>query len=223
MLQPGSGTEPQPAINFGNRTNFSDHDDAPKTAGDITTVITRLGVLSTPVKGLRCLECGAASLVIRIADHRLGLVAAMETVCTECDTVFNSTLTSDGINGSSSGNVLFVVVRQAVAASMDMGVGHAGLVKWCRYLNVKPLTHTSYTKHTHAVCEANKIVVTRMLDDAATVVRRFYRDIDSSIGHDDTINLTVSYDGSWMTRRGHKSQYGIGYVIEEITGLVIDL
>ena len=116
----------------------------------------------------------------------------------------------------------FVVVRQAVAASMDMGVGHAGLIKLCRFLDMKPLTQTSYTKHIHAICEANKIVVTRMLDDAATVVRRVYRDIDPSIGHDDTIDLTVSYDGSWMTR-GYKSQYGVGCVVEVITGLVIDL
>ena len=43
---------------------------APETAGDITSVITRSSVLSTLVKGLRCLKCGAASLVIRVADHR---------------------------------------------------------------------------------------------------------------------------------------------------------
>ncbi|KAK2192358.1 hypothetical protein NP493_32g00010 [Ridgeia piscesae] len=127
-------------------------------SGDTTTVITRSSVLSTLVKGLRCLECGAASLVIRVADHRLGLVAAMETACTECDTVLNSTLTSDRIDGSSSGNVPFVVVRQTVAASIDMGLA--------------------------------------MPDDDGTVVRRVYRDIDSSIGHDDTIDFTVSYDGS---------------------------
>ena len=61
-----------------------------------------------------------------------------------------------------------------------------------------------------------------MLDDAATVIRRVYRDINPSIGHDDTIDLAVSYDGSWMTR-GHKSLYGTGCVVEVITGLVIDL
>ena len=178
------------------RDDGRDRDDAPKTAGYITTVITRSSMLSTLVKDLRCLECGAASLVIRVADHRLGLVAAMKIVCTECDTVLNSTLTSDRIDGSSSGNVHFVVVRQAVSASMDMGVGHAGLIKLCRFLNIKPLTHTSYLKHSHAICEGNKIVVTRMLDDAATVVRRISRDIEPAIGHDDTIDLTVSYDGS---------------------------
>ena len=49
-----------------------------------------------------------------------------------------------------------------------------------------------------------------------------YCDIDSSIEADDTIDLTVSYDGSWMTH-GHKSQYEIGCVIDVMTGLVIDL
>ena len=116
----------------------------------------------------------------------------------------------------------FFVVRQAVAASMDMGVGHAGLVKLCRFLDIKPLTHTSFTKHVHAICDANNSVVTRMLDEAANTVCRMYSDIDSSLEADDTIDLTDSCDGSWMTR-GHKSQYGIGCVIEVMTGLVIDL
>ena len=133
------------------RDEGSDTEDVQDTVSDMTTVITRSSMLSKLVKGLHCLECGAASLIVRVADHRLGLVAAMETVCTECDAVLNSTLTSDCIEGSTAGNVPFFVVRQAVAASMDMGVGHAGLVKLCRFLDIKPLTHTSFTKHAHAM------------------------------------------------------------------------
>ncbi|KAK2165039.1 hypothetical protein NP493_1368g00012 [Ridgeia piscesae] len=65
----------------------SDGVDEPETAGDISTVTTPSSMLSTI--DLRYFECGAASLVISIADHRLGLVAAVE-----CDTVISSTLTS---------------------------------------------------------------------------------------------------------------------------------
>ena len=142
--------------------------------------------------GLHCLECGAASLIVCIADHRLGLVAAMETVCTEFDAVLNSTLTSDRIEGSIAGNVPFFVVQQAAAASMDMGVGHAGLVKLCRFLDIKPLTHTSFTKHAHAICDANKVVVTRMFEEAAETVHRVYNVIDSLIGADDTLSDLVN-------------------------------
>ena len=71
---------------------------------------------------------------------------------------------------------------------MDMGIGHAGLIKLCRFLDMKPLTHTSFTKHAHVI------------DNAAEVVRRVYRDTVPSIGEDDTIDLIVSFDGSWMIR-----------------------
>ena len=187
----------------------------------ITTVIARCAVLSALVKGLLCLQCGAASLVIRTRD-RLGIVSVMETCCTECGAVLNSTLSSDRIEGSTSGNIAFFVTRQTVAAFMDMGVGHGGLVKFCRFLDMRPIGHKTFAKHARNICEANKIVVTRLFDEAAQVIRRVYRALDPSIAEDDTIDLAVSYDGSWMTR-GHRSQYGIGCVIELLTGLVLDL
>ncbi|KAI0233117.1 hypothetical protein LSAT2_016632 [Lamellibrachia satsuma] len=86
---------------------------------------------------------------------------------------------------------------------MDMGVGQAGLVKLCRFLDMKPLTHTSFTQHAHVVCDANKFVVTRMFDNAADVVRRVYRDTDPSIGEDDTIDLTISFDGAILATFDH--------------------
>ena len=73
-----------------------------------------------------------------------------------------------------------------------------------------------------AVTDANKVVVTRVLDDAATTVRRVYREIDPSLEEDAVIDLVVSLDRSWMTR-GHKSAYGIGCVIDTVTGLCVDL
>ena len=157
-----------------------------------------------------------------LVSHRLGVVSAYETWCTECDAVINSTLSSDRLDRSTAGNAPFVVVRQAVAATMDMGVGHAGLMKLCRFLDMMPMTQATYTKHMLAVTHANKCVVTRVLDEAATTVRRVYHEIDPSLQEDAVIDLVVSFDGSWMTR-GHKSAYGIGCVIDTVTGLCVDL
>ena len=75
--------------------------------------------------------------------------------------MLNSTLSSDRLDNSTAGNVPFVVSRQVVAATMDMGVGHAGLVKLCRFLDMEPMHHSSYNKHMLAVSEANREVVTR--------------------------------------------------------------
>ena len=53
----------------------------------MTIVITRCAMLSALVKGLLCLQCGVASLVIRAVYRQLGLVSALEACCTSCGAV----------------------------------------------------------------------------------------------------------------------------------------
>ena len=105
-------------------------------------------MLSALVKGLACRECSELTLKIRAIDRRLGLVYLFETYCTTCGALLNSTLSSDRIDKEKAGNIPFVVVRQTVAATIDMGVGHAGLVK------LEPLQHKSYSRHVKAVTAA---------------------------------------------------------------------
>ncbi|MEG7523809.1 MAG: hypothetical protein M3H12_12015, partial [Chromatiales bacterium] len=178
-------------------------------------------MMSVLVKGLACLECGEPTLQIRAIDCHLGLVCMFETYCTTCGAVLNSSLSSDRIDKDKAGNVPFVVVRQAVAATMDMGVGHAGLVKLCRFMDMAPLHHKSFSRHVKAVTAANMTVVCSLFDDAANTVRQMYRERDTSVSDDSIIDLTVTFDGSWM-KRGHNSLYGIGCVVDVETGLVLD-
>ena len=109
--------------------------------------------MSTLVKGLLCLECGAPTLKIRAVDRRLGLVCLYETYCTTCGVVLNSMLSSDRTDKERAGNVPFIVMHQAVAATMDMGVGHAGLVKLCRFMDMDPI-HTYIKCKTRASCDS---------------------------------------------------------------------
>ena len=199
----------------------SDSDEG-RAGGAVATVIARSVMLSALVKGLLCLQCGVASLAIRTIDCKLGLVCRLETFCTSCGEVLNSTLSSDQLDGAETGKQPHHVTRQVVAATMDMGVGHAGVVKLCRYLDMPPVHHKTFARHAQAVCDASKLAVVHVFASAADVVRRAYRSLDTSIGVDDIINLTVSFDGSWMTR-GHKSLYGIGCVVDVFTGLVLDM
>ena len=101
-----------------------------------------------------------------------------------CGAVLNSTLSSDRIDEEKAGNVPFVVVHQAVAATMDMGVGHAGLVKLCCFMDMEPLQHKSYSRHVKAVTAANMTVVSSLFDDAANTVRQTYIDRNASITTD---------------------------------------
>ena len=192
------------------------------TSAKPLTMLVRTVVLTKLVEGLCCTSCGCSSLAIRVGDSKLDLVSSLETYCTSCENVINSTLTSDRLGGQTAGNVPVVVNRSAVSATMDMGVGYSGLVKLCRYLDMDCMHHKTYATHVKEVAEANMVVTTKVLTDAAKVVRRVYQESDPSLDDDSVIDLTVTFDGSWMTR-GHTSMYGIGCVIEVHTGLVLDL
>ena len=61
----------------------------------------------------------------------------------------NSVSTSDRLDDVKAANVAFVVTRSAVAATMDMGVGHSGLGKLCRYLDLAPPHHSTYLHEDH--------------------------------------------------------------------------
>ena len=191
---------------------------------NIETSFVSCKMMTRLVKGLLCLnpECGASTLKIRAVDRRLGLICQYQTYCTTCGTVLNKAWSSDRLDGSTKGNVPFSVNHQAVAAPMDMGVGHSGLVKMCRFMNMPEMHHKTYAKHVRAISEANMVVVNTVLDEAAVTVRKACQDLDPTITEDSILDLTASFDGSWMTR-GHKSLYGVGCVVEVTTGLVLDL
>ena len=99
------------------------------------------------VKDLPCPQCATCLLTIRVANCNLGIVAMLETYCMACEQVVNSTHSSDRVGASQSTKVPFTVSRSAVLATMHMGVGNAGLVKFCRCLDTLAMHHKTYTTH----------------------------------------------------------------------------
>ena len=100
-------------------------------------------VLPSLVKNLICTVCGQCNLTIRAVDRELDMVSKLETFCTGGDQVINSTLSSDRIGSSYATNLLYVVVRSAVSASMDM--------QDCCYLDMPVMTANTFNKHMKAI------------------------------------------------------------------------
>ena len=176
-------------------TNIPPLADVPPAA----TVIVRSSVLPSLVKDLPCPLCTACSLTIRVANCNLGIVSMLETYCTTCEQVVNSTHSSDRVGASQSTKVPFTVTRSAVLATMDMGVGNAGLMKFCRCLDTPAMHHKTYSTHSKAITTASMEVVTDVLCESAQIVRKVYKDLDPSIDESGVIDLTVSFDGSWIS------------------------
>ncbi|GFV05885.1 uncharacterized protein TNCV_2552521 [Trichonephila clavipes] len=62
----------------------------------------------------------------------------------------------------------------------------------------------------------------QILEVARNIVRKQHLDLnDEEKKEMGVLDITVSFDGSWQ-KRGYKSLYGIGVVIDLLTGLVID-
>ena len=124
---------------------------------DLSTVIVRCAVLPSLVANLPCTSCKKCTLSIRAVDRTLGMVCGLETFCT------SSTLSSDRIGEIQMTKSPFVVLRSVVSATMDMGVGYAGLVKFSRYLDMPVMTRNTFLKHQNVItnasmCVANDIV-----------------------------------------------------------------
>ena len=194
-------------------SHFPTEDDTNETS----TLLIRTAMLPALVESMPCKSCRQCSVNIRVVNCELGMVCCLECVCTSCGEVNGSTKTSETIGDSKS----HVVVRSAVSATMDMAVGHAGLVKFCRYMDMPVMHHSTYHSNVKIITAASMQVANDVICEAAETVRCVHRELDPSIDTSDFIDLTVSFDGSWMTR-GHKSLYGIGCVVEVVTGLVID-
>ena len=127
------------------KSDFHQADSTTEPLYDDTRVLVRAA--ANIVKGLLCQDFGAVLHVIRVIDRRLGFVAVMEIFCTECDSVINSTLSSDRIEGSTSGIEPFFTEWYAVAGSIDMGMGHSGLLKLCRFLDMASVHHKTLARN----------------------------------------------------------------------------
>ena len=188
---------------------------------DLSTVIVRCAVLPSLVANLPCTSCKKCTLSTRAVDRTLGMVFGLETFCTSCDKVLSLTLSSDCIGEIQATNSPFVVLRSVVSATMDMGVGYAGLVKFSRYFDMPVMTRNTFFKCQLVINNASLRVAHDVVCESAQIVRHVYKKLDPSIDESGVMDLMVSFDGSWMNR-GHSSLYGIRCVVEMVTGLVID-
>ena len=124
------------------------------------------------------------------------------TFCTSCDTVLNSTLSSDRIGETQATNSLFIVVQRCCLC--NMGVGYAGLEKVSHYLIMLVMTRNTFIRHQNVISDASMCVVNDAMCESAQIVCNVYKRLDPSTDESGVIDPMVSFDGSWMTR-GHSS------------------
>ncbi|KAK3920022.1 Alpha-keto-acid decarboxylase, partial [Frankliniella fusca] len=64
--------------------------------------------------------------------------------------------------------------------------------------------------------------IDEMLLETRGIIREVYVNEDPSLQDSPVIDITVSFDGSWQ-KRGPTSNYGVGFVVDTKTGLILDM
>lgn len=148
-------------------------------------------------------------------DTRLGLAVKMVLICRSCGTA-----SSHWSSERKEGARVFDVNVRSVQAIRSTGKGPTAINDFWTVMNVlrKELHQNTYQRHLKNVIKpAAEVPAQTVLTDAVQAVKNTYEEIEVNF----TKNITVVYDGTWLTR-GHSSHIGVGCVIEFYTGQVID-
>ena len=117
------------------------------------------------------------------------------------------------------GNSQFVQIKKdMVFASLSNGMGADRCEKLCETLNL-----SAYTINHFNIMPVPCTIWMPMFSKSSEIMweEHLKCPADDNVGDDGVMNISVSYDGSWLTR-GHTSQIGLGCVVDLLTGLVID-
>jgi hypothetical protein len=173
--------------------------------------------LCSLVTSLACPSCKNSNLTLQEGQNK-GLNSKLHVLCTSCDKEVATMNTSKHVGRYKTAELNL----RAVASSRNAGLGYQRMSTFLAGLNMPPVmaekTHQTLTKQVHL---KTMETAEHQMAIAAATVRELYMSCDDDLTADSTINITISFDGTWH-KRGHSSHYGVGVVIDYTTGLVLD-
>lgn len=172
------------------------------------------------LKGLLCSNCHSASVQMQFREH-FGYASKLVAKCEECGFICGSTYSSPRVDNIHSHRPAFQVNKRMVESFSSIGKGHSAMEQFSMCMGMNVMGSRTFTTHLNAVCANNNTVKKDVLELATNFVREAHKEIDTSLEGQEVIDISVSYDGTWH-KRGHTSNYGVGIVIDVLTGVALD-
>ena len=195
-----------------------------------------VGQLNQLLTDVQCSMCQSNTLSVSLGSS-MGLSRALTLTCSECAT--NKSLYSSPRIQRRDGeaNVGFEVNRLAVLYTHEIGGGYSALRKLATVFGMPNMNESTYHGLNKQVSSVIATTGSATLDACVDIVKAQYEDIfpngrpdeipeeregDTEWHLDDGVPwIDVSFDGTWH-KRGFTSHYGVGVVIDVLTGYVID-
>ncbi|KAJ4440566.1 hypothetical protein ANN_08711 [Periplaneta americana] len=182
-------------------------------------ILIDVSKLSELVQNIVCADCQNKTLDIELSgDYDMAHKA--EIRCNVCkDAVISSIYTSQRIKKESK-RPAFDVNQRVAHAFSQIGKSHDALAQFAMIMNMSTVSEKTFHKHMQDMTASTHTVKT-IFEGVRAEVRHVYSDLIVDKPVPNILDISVSYNGSWMTR-GHTSAYGVQCVIDMLTGYVID-
>jgi hypothetical protein len=187
-----------------------------------TRAIVDLQELDTLIQALCCSLCKNESLCLRTVDKRnKGLAVYVEVFCTSCEEIVCAKYLATQVE-EGRGERPFIINKQAVFSSLVCGLGSNTFNNLCESLDLQGMTGNTFHKKAHQLYKELPDLHENVFGKTAQYVRQIHaKHFPDCVSKDGIIDISVSYDGTWLTR-GHTSHIGVGCVVDLLTGLCID-
>ncbi|KAK4290786.1 hypothetical protein Pmani_036345 [Petrolisthes manimaculis] len=193
-------------------------DNRPTTAIDKKQLIISVDDIRRVLDIAACTVCYAPLTLSAKTDC---LSSKLTVTCTNCDTGVvirdETAKTSAGKNTKMLENNV-----KGVFEAVNNNIGITGLNRIISTLGIDTFSQGKFTRHSHYLYKRMDKHYPVRMKDVISAVFTHYESYD--ILPEPTtglLDITVSYDGTWMTR-GHSSHIGVGFVVEVDTGFIID-
>lgn len=161
-----------------------------------------------------CPKCCKKTLSVQHGT-KLGLAVKLVLLCASCGPIHSPWSSSRKSEGRA-----FEVNLRAMQAIKSIGKGPTALNDFWATMNVshRGIHQKTYQEHLKKTFKPGaEEAAQNIFADAVLAVKDVYSKMQPSSPN----NITVVYDGTWLTR-GHSSHIGVGCIIEFYTGLVLD-
>lgn len=179
-------------------------------------VIMNNSMWSSLLSNTKCEGCNSYCLDV-VCNASYGFSSKIELKCQNCDKVFTSIFSSPRDNNDKS----FEANKKLVEAFLKIGKGHAALEIFSMAIGINAMDKKTFSRCLNKLYEEKKNYKDGILEASRKIIAERHAELVLTSDKNDILDISVTYDGTWQ-KRGHTSLYGVGIVIDILTGLVVD-
>lgn len=211
-----SKVESRPSTSATKLQNFSEICKNEPNCSESAYAFLNMNAINTLLENIKCSECLSGSISISCGNN-FGFATKLHMQCNSCGYMYGNTYSSPRVPQQGQ----FEANKKIVQAFLKIGRGHAAVEEFSMILGIQSMDKKTFSKCLNSLHADGEDVRSKVLEMARSIVRKKHEEIDASLKNQPIIDISVSYDGTWH-KRGHTSLYGIGIVIDVLTGLIID-